>query len=143
MKRSYIWLICLVVCIAFISLLYLQGRYAKEMIRMRQEQFDENVWRSLDQASRELEKAETFRYLQKVLNQHNNGKQSMIHPDSLRITHILPLDTLSPNRRSMPLGSLTMSKYNRLAETISNLQKQPHFFFSLMTYPFKWLKMRV
>ena len=124
MKRSYIWLICLVVCIAFISLLYLQGRYAKEMIRMRQEQFDENVWRSLDQASRELEKAETFRYLQKVLNQHNNGKQSMIHPDSLRITHILPLDTLSPNRRSMPLGSLTMSKYNRLAETISNLQKQ-------------------
>ena len=25
----------------------------------------------------------------------------------------------------------------------SNLQKQPHFFFSLMTYPFKWLKMRI
>ena len=124
MKRSYIWLICLVVCIAFISLLYLQGRYAKEMIRMRQEQFDENVWRSLDQASRDLEKAETFRYLQKVLNQHDNGKTKMVHPDSLRITHILPLDTLSPNRRSMPLGSLTMSKYNRLAETISNLQKQ-------------------
>ena len=125
MKRSYIWLICLVVCIAFISLLYLQGRYAKEMIRMRQEQFDENVWRSLDQASRELEKAETFRYLQKVLNQHDNGKTKMVHPDSLRITdYILPLDTLSLSRRSMPLGSLTMSKYNRLAETISNLQKQ-------------------
>ena len=83
MKRSYIWLICLVVCIAFISLLYLQGRYAKEMIRMRQEQFDENVWRSLDQASRDLEKAETFRYLQKVLNQHDNGKTKMVHPDSL------------------------------------------------------------
>jgi two-component system phosphate regulon sensor histidine kinase PhoR len=92
---------------------------------MRQEQFDENVWRSLDQASRDLEKAETLRYLQKVLNQHDNGKTKMVHPDSLRITdYILPLDTLSLSRRSMPLGSLTMSKYNRLAETISNLQKQ-------------------
>ena len=125
MKRSYIWFICLIVCIAFVALLYLQGRYAKEMIRMRQEQFDENVWRSLDQASRELEKAETFRYLQKVLNQHDNGKTGMIHPDSIRITgHILPLDTLTPYRGNMSLGSLTMSKYNRLAETISNLQKQ-------------------
>ncbi len=124
MKRSYVWLTCLVVCIAFVALLYLQGRYAREMIRMRQEQFDENVWRSLDQASRELEKAETFRYLQKVLNQHHNEKQGMIHPDSLHITHILPLDTMTPSRNSMPLGSLTMSKYNRLAETISNLQKR-------------------
>ncbi len=125
MKRSYIWLICLVVCIAFISLLYLQGRYAKEMIRMRQEQFDENVWRSLDQASRELEKAETYRYLQKVLNQHDSEKLEMVHPDSLHITdYILPLDTLAPNRSNMSLGSLTMSKYNRMAETISQLQKQ-------------------
>ena len=64
MKRCYVWLICLVVCIAFIALLYLQSSYAKEMVKMREEQFNENVLRSLDQASRDLEKAETFRYLQ-------------------------------------------------------------------------------
>ena len=124
MKRSYIWLICLVVCIAFISLLYLQGRYAKEMIRMRQEQFDENVLRSLDQASRELEKAETFRYLQKVLNEHDAGS-GKIKPDSFRGTdYTLPFDTLSTGIGNMSLGSLTMSKYNKMAQTISNLQKQ-------------------
>ena len=125
MKRSYIWLICIVVCIAFVSLLYLQGSYAKEMIRMRQEQFDENVWRSLDQASRELEKAETLRYLQEVLNEHEAENDRIVLPDSFRIAdHILPLDTLSPGIAGMSLGSLTMSKYNKVAETISNLQRQ-------------------
>ena len=125
MKRSYIWLICLVVCIAFISLLYLQGRYAKEMIRMRQEQFDENVLRSLDQASRELEKTETYRYLQNVLNAHEPKNSRTFLPDSFRIAdHTLQYDTLSPGTAGMSLGTLTMSKYNKVAETISKLQKQ-------------------
>lgn len=123
MKRSYIWLICLVVCIAFIALLYLQGRYAEAMVRMRQEQFDENVLRSLDQASRDLEKAETYRYLQKVLSEHG-AKTGTIHPDSLHLPHyMLPIDTITPGTGNMSLGSLTMSKYNKVAETISNLQK--------------------
>ena len=85
MKRSYIWLICFVVCIAFVALLYLQGSYAKAMIRMREEQFNENVWRSLDQASRELEKTETLRYLQMVLSQHNIERWGTTYSDSLRI----------------------------------------------------------
>ena len=121
MKRSYIWLICVFVCIAFISLLYLQGSYAREMVRMRQEQFDENVLRSLDQASRDLEKAETYRYLQNVLSQHNKA----IHPDSFRISDFsLPIDTFSRNIANISLGTLTINRYNRVAETISNLQKQ-------------------
>ena len=47
-------------------LLYLQFRYADAMVRMRVEQFDENVFRSLDQASRDLERAETIDYLQEI-----------------------------------------------------------------------------
>ena len=124
MKRSYIWIICAFVCIAFISLLYLQGRYAKEMIRMRQEQFDENVLRSLDQASRELEKAETYRYLQTIITQHEMKKRGAALPDSFYITDFtLPLDTLTRNTTRMSLGSLTVNRYNRVAETIRNLQK--------------------
>ena len=124
MKRSYIWLTCLVVCIAFVSLLYLQGRYAKEMIRMRQEQFDENVLRSLDQASRELEKAETYRYLQSIITQHEMKKRGTVLPDSFYITDFtLPLDTITRNTARMSLGSLSINRYNRVAETISNLQK--------------------
>ena len=124
MKRSYIWLICLVVCIAFIALLYLQGRYAMTMIRMREEQFNENVWRSLDQASRELEKAETFRYLQTVLTQHEPKNVGAVGAEEFRVPHyMLPLDTLSPGMAGMSLGSLDMNRYNKVAETISNLQK--------------------
>lgn len=124
MKRSYIWLICVVVCIAFIALLYLQGSYARAMIRMRQEQFDENVLRSLDQASRELEKAETLRYLQSVIDQHGTGKVGKVRSDDFRLSdYTLPLDTIITNKAGMSLGSLTVNRYNRLAETISNLQK--------------------
>ncbi len=50
----------------FMVLLYLQFRYADAMVRMRVEQFDENVFRSLDQASRDLERAETIDYLQEI-----------------------------------------------------------------------------
>ena len=123
MKRSYIWLICVVVCIAFIALLYLQGSYANAMIKMRQEQFDENVLRSLDQASRELEKAETLRYLQKVLNQHEI-ESGTVRPDTFHIAdYVLPFDTIIPNTGNMSLGALSMNRNNRVAETISNLQK--------------------
>ena len=126
MKRSYIWLICLLVCIAFIALLYLQGSYARAMVKMREEQFNENVWRSLDQASRELEKAETYRYLQSVLSEHESEKrEEIVIPDSFRVPHhLLPLDTISPTAAGMTFGSIGMNKYNRMAETISNLQRQ-------------------
>ncbi len=74
MKRSYILTICLLIGISFLVLLYLQGKYATAMVRMREEQFDENVLRSLDQASRDLERAETFRYLQSVMNEHEKER---------------------------------------------------------------------
>ena len=83
MKRSYIWCICVVIGVSFLALLYLQSRYASAIVRMRREQFEESVFRSLDQASRDLEKAETFRYLQTVISQHDREKQEMSASDSL------------------------------------------------------------
>ena len=88
---------------------------------MREEQFNENVLRSLDQASRDLEKAETFRYLQEVLAQHKPTKWGKVLHDSVQMVEgTLPIDTLAP---SMSLGTIGKSKYNKVAETISNLQK--------------------
>ena len=125
MKRSYIWLICVLISVAFISLLYLQGSYARTMIRMRQEQFDENVYRSLDQASRDLEKAETFRYLQKELSTHGDKTTETLLTDSFHISDFtMPFDTVIPGLGKMSLGSLSINRYNRVAETISHLQKQ-------------------
>ena len=50
--------------LSFLSLLFLQVSYIEEMMRTRREQFDESVQRSLDQACRNLELAETRNYLE-------------------------------------------------------------------------------
>ena len=65
MKKSTIWLIAIVMGLSFLGLLYLQLSYIEQMAKMKKEQFDESVNRSLYQASRNLEMNETMRYLEK------------------------------------------------------------------------------
>ena len=65
MKKSTIWLISIVMGLSFLGLLYLQLSYIEQMVKMKKEQFDESVNRSLYQASRNLEMNETLRYLEK------------------------------------------------------------------------------
>ena len=55
MKKSTIWILGIVMGLSFLSLLYLQVSYIEEMVKMRREQFDESVRRSLDQACRNIE----------------------------------------------------------------------------------------
>jgi len=50
---------------SFLGLLYVQIGYIEEMAKMKQEQFDESVTRSLYQAAHNLEMNETLRYLEK------------------------------------------------------------------------------
>ncbi len=65
MKKSTIWILGIVMGISFLCLLYLQVGYIEEMVKMRKEQFDESVMRSLTKAARNLELDETYRFLQK------------------------------------------------------------------------------
>mgnify|MGYP002620180884 CR=1 FL=1 len=60
--------------LSFIGLLLLQLSYIEQMAKMKREQFDESVYRSLYQASRNLELNETLRYLEKDLNKNLKGK---------------------------------------------------------------------
>ena len=55
--------------LSFLGLLFLQLSYIEEMAKMKKEQFDESVNRSLYQASRNLEMNETLRYLEKDVNE--------------------------------------------------------------------------
>jgi two-component system phosphate regulon sensor histidine kinase PhoR len=48
---------------AFLGLLFLQIRYIEEMVKMRNEQFDESVKRALMAASKDVESAEVERWL--------------------------------------------------------------------------------
>ena len=65
MKKSTIWIIAVIMGLSFLALLTLQFSYVEEMVKMKKEQFDESVNRSLYQASRNLEMNETARYLEK------------------------------------------------------------------------------
>ena len=64
MKKSTIWILGIVMGLSFLTLLYLQVSYIEEMVKMRQEQFDESVQRGLDQACRSIELMETRHYLE-------------------------------------------------------------------------------
>ncbi|MDE6002827.1 MAG: two-component sensor histidine kinase, partial [Prevotella sp.] len=65
MKKSTIWAIAIIMGFSFLVLLFLQFSYVEEMVKMKKEQFDESVNRSLYQASHNLEVDETLRYLEK------------------------------------------------------------------------------
>jgi len=64
MKKSTIWLLILVMVLTFVTLLGLQIDYINVMVKMRNEQFNEAVTRSLYQVSKTLENEETRRYLE-------------------------------------------------------------------------------
>ena len=69
MKKSTIWTIAVVMGFSFLGLLFLQLSYIEEMVKMKKEQFDETVNRSLYQAARNLEMNETLRYREKDVNE--------------------------------------------------------------------------
>lgn len=71
MKKSTIWILGIVMGLSFLSLLYLQVSYIEEMVKMRKEQFEENVGRSLAQAVHNLELVETKNILKKMLRPLN------------------------------------------------------------------------
>jgi two-component system phosphate regulon sensor histidine kinase PhoR len=72
MKKATIWTICGVMGFSLITLLYLQVSYIEKVFRIRKDQFDESVIRSLDDVSHNLEQNETFSYLQKVAYEAQN-----------------------------------------------------------------------
>lgn len=73
MKRWMIWTICVVMGLSFLVLLFLQFRYARTMINVRREHFNEGVLRSLDAASRNMERNETMVYLQDVVSLYGDS----------------------------------------------------------------------
>ena len=66
MKRTTITIISFIIGASFFGLLFLQARIVDAMVKMRKAEFDETVFRALDQTSRDMERNETFRYLETV-----------------------------------------------------------------------------
>ena len=91
MKKKTIWTIATIMGLSFLAWLFLQIKYIDEMVRMKKEQFDESVNRSLYQASRNLELNETLRFLEKDVNAANRkAHNDALDADSASVGSILP-----------------------------------------------------
>ena len=75
MKKFTSVILGLIMSGSFLALLSLQVRYIEEIVRMRHEQFDESVKRSLYNAAHRLELYETMRYLEQDAAQAEIAEQ--------------------------------------------------------------------
>lgn len=72
MKKSTIWFLTIIMVFTFIGLIYVQFLYMNNMVRMRNDQFEENVRRSLYEVSGMLEQQEARHFLEENLAQVEN-----------------------------------------------------------------------
>ncbi len=75
MKKQAIWMISIVLFIAFAGFLIMQFTYLNEIVSTREEQFDEAVKRALFSTQRALEQKETLEYLQEF---YTDDQRNMI-----------------------------------------------------------------
>ena len=144
MKKSTIWIIAVIMGGSFLALLYLQVKYAQEMVTMKKEQFDESVNRALYQASRNLELNETLRYLEKDVNEterkafrqdsvaYGSGINSGTVQHSTQfavagkdgtIYSSFELKTIATKPSQMPKAMILRNDRNQMTQTSKSLQE--------------------
>ena len=142
MKKSTIWIIATIMGLAFVGLLLLQLSYIEQMAKMKKEQFDESVYRSLYQASHNLEMNETQRYLEKDVKETERKayKQDSVMIDDLdgTIKHShqfavaaddgtvfssFELKTFAIKPANVPKAMILRSDKNSLLEASKSLQE--------------------
>ena len=72
MKKSTIWFLTIIMVFTFIGLIYVQFLYMNSMVRMRNDQFEENVRRALYEVTGALEQDEARHFLEENLAQVEN-----------------------------------------------------------------------
>ncbi|MDR1881464.1 MAG: HAMP domain-containing histidine kinase [Prevotella sp.] len=98
MKKSTIWILAGIMAFAFFGLLYLQITYLRESIRIRSDQFNEIINRSLQQISRNLELDQTQKYLNEAFME-NQKKQAAAYNRSLSLRSRLQEETVTHRQR--------------------------------------------
>ena len=121
MKKSTIWILATIMVVAFFGLLYLQITYLRESIKMRGDQFNEAVNRSLSQISRNLDIDQTRKYLEEYENQK---KKEAAYRRSLALSNQSQEETVTYKH----IGKVTASdgsEINWESTSSQTIQKQP------------------
>ena len=125
MKKGTIWILVVVMGLTFASLLTLQFTYIRTMGKMRKEQFDEAVQRSLSQVIRNLEQDETARFLTEDMNDQEKNTFTIpkISSKTIKQKQASSLQTLN--------GVATYSSVLEYDESSSLGQSGPQVFISM------------
>lgn len=150
MKKSTIWILACIMAIAFFGLLYLQITYLRESIRLRSDQFNEIINRSLYQVSRTLELDQTKKYLNQASieaqvrqsgytdkslslnNQTEEQEETIIHhqkvkvtaPDGMELEYNVSTSSVQ-NKSSKPVfRSPNKTSTNAISKTFSDMQEE-------------------
>lgn len=123
MKKSTIWILGVVMGLSFLGLLYLQVSYIEEMVKMRNQSFDDAVKQSLFQTAKMVELNETRRWLEndvmrtelRGMNQSSTQSNNIIQQSQSSITFTAPdgtisqfeLKTLTDRPSSMPKAMIS------------------------------------
>ena len=112
MKKTLVWILGAVMAFSFTALIFLQVRYLNEMVQLRQEQFDENVKRSLYAATHKLEVYETMRYLES--DAAETARRLNAQGDSIRLESENPVGTLQRYNIQMKDGRISAFEVNTI-----------------------------
>lgn len=123
MKKSTIWVLIAVMVLTFASLLTLQFSYIRTLGRMRAEQFDEAVQRSLSQVVHNLELDETARYLTEDMNERDKVEFTLPNSKTITKKQTTTLHSIG--------GISTFSSVLEYDESTSLTQNSPQVFISM------------
>lgn len=116
MKKSIIWLLTIVMALTFSGLVYIQISYMDKMTKMRNQQFSENVKRSLTAVSGILERQETLHYLVQDVNDIETTFYGNVDvTDSDNDYYVMPATSLVHNAGSSPTLN---AQYKRMQDVI-------------------------
>ena len=114
MKKSTIWILAAIMAVAFFGLLYLQITYLRESIRLRSDQFNEAVNRSLAQISRNLELDQTKKYLDEAFIE-TQKKDAAAYNRSMALRNQPQEETVTQQQRTKmtaPDGTVIYMEHN-------------------------------
>lgn len=122
MKKSTIWLLTIVMALTFGILLYFQVTYMESMVRMRKEQFHENVMRALFGVGRYLEEQETLFYLEQDAGmmdmREDNGVDNGSDEENMRLQAMTTLGTPLLPREDFATNSSTAESFRRIRDDL-------------------------
>lgn len=125
MKKSTIWLLAVVMIVAFFALLFLQVKYIQITMSSRNDQFDEAVKRSLYQVARNLELDQMYDYLKDDIRESEKRYSAYRHTPNTGATY-----AKQQIRITHPDGTETVIDYDISSELLDEKDESRGVFLS-------------